>query len=141
MFRLLGLRNLFGRCKSTPRKQRAQVCSAGNCYLGLAAVERVKQPPRRASAEPEARHVACFFPTEFVPRLDPGPRRKRGPGFKTREDAGSRWSPLAPGAALTVGEKMCFQAVRFPQRLLPVSQNFSGGPASEWIGRGAASCS
>ena len=42
-----------------------------------------EQPPRPASAEPEARHVGCFL-LRLVCRVSiPGPRG-RGPGFKTR---------------------------------------------------------
>jgi hypothetical protein len=42
-----------------------------------------EQPPRRASAKPEPRHVTCFPEGMFVPRVVPGPGR-RGPGNKTR---------------------------------------------------------
>jgi hypothetical protein len=62
-----------------------------------------KQPPRPASAEPEARLRRLLFSEVRVPRLDPAPRRKRGAGFKTRlEEGGFRWSPSARAASSQV---------------------------------------
>jgi hypothetical protein len=44
-----------------------------------------------------------LFTAIDLPRLDPGPGRKRGPGFKTRGGDGSRWSPVEmPSSGLTV---------------------------------------
>lgn len=36
------------------------------------------QPPRHASAEPEACHVACFLTAVGLPRFDPGPEGEGG---------------------------------------------------------------
>ena len=41
------------------------------------------QPPRHASAEPEARHVACFF-RRFVCRVSTPAQQEKGAGIKTR---------------------------------------------------------
>ena len=49
----------------------------------FAVIASTEQPPRRASAKPEPRHVTCFAEGIFVPRVVPGPGR-RGPGNKTR---------------------------------------------------------
>lgn len=54
-----------------------------------------------AAAAPRARVTPAAFSEDDVPRLDPGPRRKRGPGFKTR---GSKTAPdgrRLRGAALS----------------------------------------
>jgi hypothetical protein len=76
-------RNFLSVSKNTPRRQRAVVCFGWNCSPGLCAGCGMKQPPRRASAEPESRHVGCFL-LRLVCRVSiPGPRG-RGPGFKTR---------------------------------------------------------
>ncbi len=55
-----------------------------------------EQPPRHASAKPEARHVGCFLTAVGVPRFDPRPEGKGGRGSK-RGDEGFRWSPAALG--------------------------------------------
>jgi hypothetical protein len=64
-------------------------CSLGNspqatevCSLRWVALSRPlrwlreEQPPRRPSAEPEARHVGCFLAAVGVPRFDPRPEGK-----------------------------------------------------------------
>jgi hypothetical protein len=55
---------------------------AGNALLTFA-VLLPKQPPRPASAKPEARHVGCFLTAVGVPRFDPRPEGK-GAGVQTR---------------------------------------------------------
>jgi hypothetical protein len=51
-------------------------------------VARTEQPPRRASAEPEARHVGCYL-LQLLCRVSiPG----RGAGVQNAGDEGSRWS-------------------------------------------------
>jgi hypothetical protein len=54
----------------------------------------MQQPPRRASAQPKARHVGCFGTAVGVPRFDPRPEGKEA-GVQNAGDDGSRWSPLA----------------------------------------------
>ena len=60
---------------------------AGNALLTFA-VLLPEQPPRPASAEPEARHVGCFLTAVGVPRFDPRPEGK-GAGV---QNAGMRAS-------------------------------------------------
>ena len=40
------------------------------------AIDYAEQPPRHASAQPEARHVGCFWGAVGVPRFDPRPEGK-----------------------------------------------------------------
>jgi hypothetical protein len=55
-------------CKEIPRKQRMSFPLVWDVFSGSSMNCEVKQPPRPASAEPEARHVGCFFP-KFVCRF------------------------------------------------------------------------
>jgi hypothetical protein len=52
-------------------------------FSGFSVDCEAKQPPRPASAEPEARHVGCFF-LRLVCRVSIPGQEEEGPGFKTR---------------------------------------------------------
>jgi hypothetical protein len=68
--------------KKLSRKQRMSFPSVWDVFPGSSVDCEAKQPPRHASAEPEAPHVACFCADIGVPRFDPRPERKRGRGSK-----------------------------------------------------------
>ena len=73
------------------------------------------QPPRRVLASRR-----LLFLSLCVPRFDPGPRRKRGPGFKTRGGDGSRWSLFAwPRLAGSRGASLVRAASDTVARLMP----------------------
>ena len=89
--------------RSSERRRVTHFCKQNNFQKRLRKAQRMSS--RRAAC---SRHVACFFRKEFVPRLEPGPRRKRGPGFKTRGGDGSRWSPLRlAGSGLRFRGRFC----------------------------------
>ena len=48
---------------------------AGNAFVTFPVLP-AEQPPRPASAKPEARHVGCFLTAVGVPRFDPRPEGK-----------------------------------------------------------------
>ena len=57
----------------------------GGVFPGFCGGCEAEQPPRRTSAQPEARHVGCFCAAVGVPSFDPRPERKRGRGSKLGE--------------------------------------------------------
>jgi len=89
---------IFPLCSLENTAQAMEVCSLlwTISFRALSAVAGAEQPPRRAPAEPEARHVGCFLRREVVPRLVPGPRES-GAGKQNAGDDGFRWSPPARG--------------------------------------------
>src|SRR5271170_6494528 len=63
---------------------------------------RDEQPPRPASAKPEARHVGCFLTSVGVPRFDPRPEGK-GAGVQNagmRASVGRRLHSTVSGLGL-----------------------------------------
>src|ERR1700722_13441552 len=59
-----------------PHSKQRQPISLWVLLFAAFAVLPDEQPPRPASAQPEARHVGCFLTAVGVPRLDPRPEGK-----------------------------------------------------------------
>ena len=85
-------RNFLSASRKTPRRQRTVVRFGGNCSPGLCAGCGISN--RCAALLPsQKRGTSAAFGLRLVCRVSiPGPR-ERGPGFKTRGNAGFRWSP------------------------------------------------
>jgi len=81
-------------CKRTPRKQRMSFPSVWDVVSGFSVNCEAKQPPRPASAEPEARHVGCFFRMFVCRVLIPPPEGRGGRdskrGWKKAASVGRR---------------------------------------------------
>jgi hypothetical protein len=105
-------------------------------WPGSFADREAEQPPRRASAEPEPRHVGCFCAAVGVPSFDPRPERKRGRGSKL----GGRRAPV--GRCLRAGGVLCRSVRAFPCFVLEIAvlrfqkpiflRGGSGGGAISW---------
>ena len=69
--------------RTRPASNGSLVASEGNRSPGVCDDCVAVQPPRHASAEPEARHVTSFL-LRLVCRVSSPAQKEKGAGFKTR---------------------------------------------------------